>query len=173
MPTYMYMYACLRIYLFRVYVCMSTYMYMYACVHISRRASLTLWMIACACLYCVCLVFKWSVSRTWTTLLDRHCSTVQSLLDWFEVDLGFTKHLLFRLICVLSIFRGSISRIWTTLRARSCEIFWLLKRTRRRKIGLGNTKTRWAFVYVCVCVCVCVCMCVVCVCACVCVRVCV
>ena len=28
---------------------------------------------------------------------DRYCSTVQGLLDWFEVDLGFTSFCLFRL----------------------------------------------------------------------------
>jgi len=26
-----------------------------------------------------------------TTFLDGYCSTVQGLLDWFEVDLGFTE----------------------------------------------------------------------------------
>ena len=25
------------------------------------------------------------------SILDGYCSTVQGLLDWFEVDLGFTK----------------------------------------------------------------------------------
>jgi len=30
------------------------------------------------------------------TFLDGYCSTVQDLLDWFEVDLGFTKLYLFR-----------------------------------------------------------------------------
>ena len=29
-------------------------------------------------------------------VLDGYCSTVQDLLDWFEVDLGFTKLYLFR-----------------------------------------------------------------------------
>jgi len=28
------------------------------------------------------------------TFLDGYCSTVQGLLDWFEVDLGFTEQLL-------------------------------------------------------------------------------
>jgi len=28
--------------------------------------------------------------------LDGYCSTVQDLLDWFEVDLGFTELYLFR-----------------------------------------------------------------------------
>jgi len=27
------------------------------------------------------------------TFLDGYCSTVQDLLDWFEVDLGFTTHM--------------------------------------------------------------------------------
>ena len=31
------------------------------------------------------------------TFFDGYCSTVQDLLDWFEVDLGFTKlHFLIR-----------------------------------------------------------------------------
>ena len=36
--------------------------------------------------------------------LDGYCSTVQGLLDWFEVDLGFPELVFFRLICVLSVF---------------------------------------------------------------------
>jgi len=36
-------------------------------------------------------------------LLDGNCVTVQSLLDWFEVDLGFTKLNFFRLMRVLSV----------------------------------------------------------------------
>jgi len=35
--------------------------------------------------------------------LDGYCSTVQGMLDWFEVDLGFIEHL-FRLICVFCVF---------------------------------------------------------------------
>ena len=37
--------------------------------------------------------------------LDRYCSTVQGLLDWFEEDLGFTKLLLFQTdFCVMCVF---------------------------------------------------------------------
>jgi len=36
--------------------------------------------------------------------LDGYCSTVQGLLDWFEIDLGFPEPFLLRLICVLSVF---------------------------------------------------------------------
>ena len=38
-----------------------------------------------------------------SSFLDGYCSTVQGLLDWFEVDLGFPALVLFRLICVLSV----------------------------------------------------------------------
>ena len=38
------------------------------------------------------------------TFLDAYCSTVQGLLDWFEVDLGFTELLLIQIIlCVLCV----------------------------------------------------------------------
>ena len=40
---------------------------------------------------------------------DGYCSTVQGLLDWFEVDLGFPELFLFRLICVLSVFVSMLS----------------------------------------------------------------
>jgi len=37
--------------------------------------------------------------------LDGYCSTVQGLLDWFEVDLGFTKLLFIQTdLCVVCVF---------------------------------------------------------------------
>jgi len=40
-----------------------------------------------------------------TTFLDGYCSTVQGLLDWFEVDLGFTEFLFIQIdLCVMSVF---------------------------------------------------------------------
>jgi len=39
------------------------------------------------------------------TFVDGYCSTVQGLLDWFEVDLGFTKLLFIQTdLCVLCVF---------------------------------------------------------------------
>jgi len=38
------------------------------------------------------------------TFVDGYCSTVHVLLDWFEVDLGFTKLGSFTLICLQSVF---------------------------------------------------------------------
>ena len=44
------------------------------------------------------------VSRT-PTFLDGYCSTVQGLLDWLEVDLGFTELLFIQIdLCVLCVF---------------------------------------------------------------------
>ena len=34
---------------------------------------------------------------------DGYCSTVQGLLDWFQVGLGIPELVLFRFICALSI----------------------------------------------------------------------
>ena len=37
--------------------------------------------------------------------LDGYCSTVEGLLDWFEVDLGFTELLFIQIdLCVLCVF---------------------------------------------------------------------
>jgi len=35
---------------------------------------------------------------------DGYCSTIQGLLDWFDVDLGFPELVLFRLMWILSVF---------------------------------------------------------------------
>ena len=40
-----------------------------------------------------------------TPFVDGYCSTVQGLLDWFEVDLGFTELSLIQIdLCVLCVF---------------------------------------------------------------------
>jgi len=37
--------------------------------------------------------------------VDGYCSTVQGLLDWFEVDFGFTKLLSIQIdLCVMCVF---------------------------------------------------------------------
>jgi len=39
------------------------------------------------------------------TFLDGYCSTVQGLLDWFEVDLGFTELLFIQIdLCIMCVF---------------------------------------------------------------------
>jgi len=50
------------------------------------------------------LVHSWAVSRHHSSL-DGYFSTVQGLLDWFEVDLGFTEPLLIHIdLCVMCVF---------------------------------------------------------------------
>jgi len=58
-------------------------------------------------------MFFFSTSGT-HRFLDGYCSAVQGLLNWFKVDLGFTKLCVFRLICVpcdfmISSFVSSLS----------------------------------------------------------------
>jgi len=51
---------------------------------------------------CVCCALVYIVLRAF---LDGYCSTVQSLLDWFEVDLGFTELLCIQIgLCVMCVF---------------------------------------------------------------------
>jgi len=46
-----------------------------------------------------------------TTFVDGYCSTVQDLLDWFEVDLGFTELLFTQIdLCVMYVFAHRYSR---------------------------------------------------------------
>jgi len=43
--------------------------------------------------------------------VDEYCSTVQGLLDWFEVDLGFTELSFIQIdSCVLCVFFGEWAR---------------------------------------------------------------
>jgi len=42
------------------------------------------------------------------TLFDGYCSTVQGLLDWFEIDIGFTELPFIQIdLCVLCVFESS------------------------------------------------------------------
>jgi len=41
----------------------------------------------------------------YTSFLDGYCSTLQGLLDWFEVDLGFTELSFIQIdLCVVRVF---------------------------------------------------------------------
>jgi len=52
------------------------------------------------CIYtCVC-----ECVCTYVSFLDGYCSTVQGLLDWFEVDLGVTELLFIQIdLCVMCV----------------------------------------------------------------------
>ena len=63
---------------------------------------------------------KHSFLDGYCTCVDGYCTTVQGLLDWFEVDLGFTELSLIQIdLCVLCVFvlypRVSLSScpLWT------------------------------------------------------------
>ena len=45
---------------------------------------------------------------------DGYCSTVQGLLDWFEVDLGFTRAFIYsnRFVCSVCL-RSPLVLFWT------------------------------------------------------------
>ena len=47
---------------------------------------------------------SWQMCELSHAFLDGYCSTVQGLLDWFEVDLGFTELSFIQIdLCVLCI----------------------------------------------------------------------
>jgi len=67
-----------------IYINICTYVRMHVCIYVYK--------------YIYMLIYKYAgvVSHTSTshltwyrTFFDGYCSTVQGLLDWFEVDLGF------------------------------------------------------------------------------------
>ena len=77
------------------------------------------------------------------SFLDGYCSTVQGLLDWFEVDLGFTELLFIQTLAT----------------------FLFLSLSFHQSINLSHDLSHVCIVCVCVCVCARACVCVsVCVC---------
>ena len=51
----------------------------------------------------VCI--RYTLEHIIHTFLDGYCSTVQGLLDWFEVDFGFTELSFIQIdLCVLCVF---------------------------------------------------------------------
>ena len=110
------------------HVCVSLYVCVYVCVCacMSHVACVCVFVCLCVCLcvcsyescrMCVCLCMSVCVlvcmcarvrvcvavyESCRTTFFDGYCSTVQGLLDWFEVDLGFTRAFIY--LCVLCVF---------------------------------------------------------------------
>jgi len=115
----MYTSMCMSMYMSSVYictfiwcVCIHLYVYIYTSTYQSMHmSSVYIWYthtysyvilyayISCMCLCayfrCICLVY---------TFFDGYCSTVQDLLDWFEVDLGFAELSFIQIdLCVLCL----------------------------------------------------------------------
>ena len=65
------MYVCIHVYIESVYTCVYICIYMFA--------------------FLLSIKGKTGTEAKMPTFLDGYCSTVQGLLDWFEVQLGFTE----------------------------------------------------------------------------------
>jgi len=66
-------------------------------------------------------IYEWVMSHTCTPrmFLDGYCSTVQGLLDWFEVDLGCTELLFSQIgLCVMCVFV-----LYSPVSLSSCPFF--------------------------------------------------
>ena len=81
-----------------VFICLCVCMYMYICmyiyyIHVHQGSGDGLDLRG----YLMTVVLQ--------TFLDGYCCTVQGLLDWFEVDLGFTELLFIQIdLCVMCVF---------------------------------------------------------------------
>ena len=80
----------IHIYMYSYDICIYTYIYVY----IHKYSHVYTY------IYSDIYVYMYTHNHTFRgyrpTFLDGYCNTVQDLLDWFEVDLGFTKLYLFR-----------------------------------------------------------------------------
>ena len=129
-PTQMYIYLCvyvcryMHIFAFPLFCYAGAahesthfFFHMYVCIHICMNVRMFAFPLFCFAgaaheltqIY-VSLMFAWihvcicTFPLVYFAFLDGYCSAVQGLLDWFEVDLGFTKLCLFRFICVLYVY---------------------------------------------------------------------
>ena len=77
-----------------VYVCVCVYLFVCGCMRVCVKAHSLHHQTSCTYV-CVCL----------HAFFDGYCSTVQGLLDWFEVDFGFTELSFIQIdLCVLCVF---------------------------------------------------------------------
>ena len=61
--------------------------------------------VRCGVLQCIAGHCRFLLLTSSRGFLDGYCSTVQGLLDWFEVDLGFTELLFIQIdLCVRCVF---------------------------------------------------------------------
>jgi len=66
------------------------------------------------------------------SFLDGYCITVQGLLDWFEVDLGFTELLFIQIdLCVMCVFV-----LYSPVSLSSCRILVRGEILASHKLGL-------------------------------------
>jgi len=80
------------IYIYFVFVLKCAHLYIYSVRHII--SSIMMMFLFIRCMHTALLFPTPPDKHTHThkhTFLDGYCSIVQGLLDWFEVDLGFTS----------------------------------------------------------------------------------
>jgi len=94
--SYIHMYLSLSIDVY-IYHISTRRMYIY---HISTHICVTHLerIMPLKCMYLTCISH---------TFLDGYCSTLQGLLDWFEVDLGFTE-----LLCVSYVYQKNVYQMY-------------------------------------------------------------
>jgi len=99
-----------------------------------------------------------------TPFPDGYCSTVQGLLDWFEVDLGFTELLFIQIgLCVMCVLVGYVTRnvvshnpcvrsyTWVTSHVCIYEVYAYMGHV---YAYMGHS----IVVYVCIDMCICICI---------------
>jgi len=66
------------------------------------------------------------VSGIGLIFLDGYCSTVQGLLDWFEVELGFTELLFIQIdLCVMCVYHALICKVYASQITHLYAMGWL------------------------------------------------
>ena len=90
----------------------------YSCAVCIRHVSVLFVFVMWLCALCIRHLWCHHLTHTWNraaqhTFFDGYCSTVQGLLDWFEVDLGFTWAFIYsnRFVCSVCFLFSSDSHM--------------------------------------------------------------
>jgi len=112
---YVYILMYVHVYIERIYwsaswsVCVHVCRYMQTCLYEYIILYVSLYVFACRVQFFFSMrdmtrAYVWHDSIH-IAFLDGYCSTVQGLLDWFEVELGFTELSFIQIdLCVLCVF---------------------------------------------------------------------
>jgi len=108
-------------------VCMCVCVCVCVCVFVRVRVCVCVCLCVCVCV-CVC--------EYMCVFLDGYCCTVQGLLDWFEVDLGFTELFFIQIdLCVMCVFV-----LYSPVSLSSCPFLRFSRHVlRTRKIYVAHT----------------------------------
>ena len=101
---------CMCVYVYKTYIYL--YINIFSCTHIHAYTYIHM----CVCIYIlsvyiysgrsrysICMIIRLLMGTA--AFVDGYCSTLQGLLDWFGVDLGFTELSFIQIdLCVLCVF---------------------------------------------------------------------